>query len=368
MQDTILILTNSIGGLFNFRQEVLQALVNENFHVVIAAPYNKKIQVFLDMGCEFVLTNFKIKGTNPWHDIQLTLKYRKLIMQYHPFAVLTYTIKPNVYGGMACRWCRIPQLANITGLGTAVEEGGWMQKLTIWLYRIGLKKTHTIFFQNKANCLLFLDKGIIKGSYELIPGSGVNLHHHAFQKMPDDNTVRFLFLGRIFRQKGIDEFLGAAEIIKKKYPFTEFHIVGSCYNQYATKINYYKERGIIVYHGQQLDVRPFYEMVHCTVCPSYYPEGMSNVLLESCAAGRPIITTNRPGCGEAVDDGINGFLVREKDPTDLACQIEKFIRLSMEQKILMGINAREKVEREFDRNIVVSAYLKAIARIRNERQ
>ncbi len=365
MQNTILVLTNSVGGLYNFRQEVLQALVDENYHVVISAPYNKKIKVFLDMGCEYEQTQFKLKGTNPYHDFQLTRRYVKLIRKYRPKAVLSYTIKPNLYGGLACRWCHVPQLANITGLGTAVERKGWMQKLTICLYRICLRKADTIFFQNRANFDFFRKHNLVKQNFKLIPGSGVNLDYHSFQELPSESPLRFVFLGRILSEKGIDQFLESAEIIRKKHPATEFHVVGSGSKDYKNRLNDLTQKGIVVYHGQQMDVRPFYLMAHCTVLPSYYPEGMSNVLLESCAAGRPIITTSRPGCGEALDDGVNGFLVRQKDTDDLVRQIEKFILLPFEEKKQMGLNARKKMEREFDRNIVVNAYKIAVRNLDN---
>ena len=363
MQETILILTNSVGGLYNFRQEVLQALVNDGFRVIISAPYNKKIKVFFAMGCEYVQTQFNIKGTNPLDELKLARRYRQIIRQYRPVVVLSYTIKPNLYGGLACRWCKVPQLANVTGLGTAVENPGWMQRLTIALYRFCMRNTRLFFFQNRSNYEFFKKHKLIKHDYELIPGSGVNLHYHHFQEYPSDSIIRFLFLSRIFREKGIDEYLEAAEILHQRYPSCEFHVVGGGSMSYKQRLEELVQRGVIVYHGRQLDVRPFYKMVHCTVLPSFYPEGMSNVLLESCAAGRPIITTQRPGCGEAVDDGVNGFVVRPQDVADLVRQMEKFILLSHNEKKQMGLNARKKVEREFDRNIVVDAYLKAVKSI-----
>ena len=366
MQETILILTNSIGGLYNFRQEVLQALVDEGFRVVISAPYNKKIKVFFTMGCEYLQTQFKIKGTNPVADYKLARRYRQIILQYRPVAVLSYTIKPNLYGGLACRWCKVPQLANITGLGTAVENPGWMHRLTIVLYRFCMRQTRLFVFQNRSNYEFFENHNLIKHDYVLIPGSGVNLRYHSFQEYPSSEVVSFLFLSRIFREKGIDQYLEAAEILHQRYPSCEFHVVGSGSAAYKLRLQELSEKGVVVYHGQQLDVRPFYKMVHCTVLPSFYPEGMSNVLLESCAAGRPIITTSRPGCGEAVDDGVNGFLVQPQDTADLVRQMEKFISLSHEKKKQMGLNARKKVECEFDRNIVVNAYLKAIKSLVNQ--
>ena len=195
----------------------------------------------------------------------------------------------------------------------------------------------------------------------MLPGSGVNLKHHVLQDYPNpDYPLRFIFVGRLMREKGVDEYLIAAEHIKSKYPDVEFHILGSCEERYEERLKILQNNYIVIYHGTQLDVRPYIGRCHCTVHPSFYPEGMSNVLLESCATGRPIITTDRPGCGEIVEDGINGFVVKQRDANDLIDKIEMFIRLPYEKKREMGLAARRKVEREFDRNIVVKAYLDSI--------
>ena len=218
-----------------------------------------------------------------------------------------------------------------------------------------------MFFQNKAN-LKFCEKhGMDYGRRVLLTGSGVNLKYHVYQEYPSAiEALRFIFISRLLREKGIEEYLYAAEKIKEKYPRTEFHILGACEEHYEEQLKELQSKGVVIYHGQQTDVRPYIANSHCTVHPSFYPEGMSNVLLESCAAGRPIITTDRPGCGEIVDDGINGFVVRQQDSDDLTEKIEEFILLPREKKIEMGMAARNKVEREFDRQIVVKAYLDAI--------
>ncbi len=360
----VLILTNSLSGLHSFRMEVMQALIDKGYEVVISAPLNEEAHCFKEIGCEIIDTKFNRKGINPLEDLSLMLHYRMLIKKVKPDVVLTYTIKPNLYGGMACQFCSVPQLANVTGLGSAVENPGWLQKLTILLYKVGLRKAHMVFFQNKANMEFCQHHKMVKGGLRLIPGSGVNLQHHYLQEYPAQNErIRFIFISRLLKEKGIEEYLIAAHEIKWKYPNTEFHILGNCEENYADEMEQLQKDGIIVYHGRQSDVRPYIGKAWCTVHPSYYPEGMSNVLLESCAAGRPIITTDRPGCGEIVDDGVNGFIVKQRDGHDVANKIEQFILLPYEKKCEMGLAARRKVEKEFDRNIVVKAYLDAIAEI-----
>ena len=363
---TILVLTNNIGGLYSFRKEVMQAFIDNGYKVIISAPYDgdQRISWFENIGCEFVNTSFNRQGTNPVADFKLMLRYRKMIKQIKPVAVLTYTIKPNLYGGMACALAGVPQIANITGLGAAVEYPGPIQKITMLLYKIGLRKTWLTFFQNKENMEFCQKHGMVRGRTQLIPGSGVNLEHHKRIDYPaETEPIRFLFMGRIRREKGIDEFLATAEHIRKKYDNVEFHIVGGCEGDYEERLHDMHEHGIIIYHGRQSDVRPYFAMAACTLHPSFYPEGMSNVLLESCSTGRPIMTTNRAGCREIIEDGRNGYLVKQQDADDLTAKVEKFIALPYAERKAMGDAAREKVEREFDRNIVVQAYLKEIKSI-----
>ena len=361
----ILILTNNLAGLHNFRREVVLAIIDKGYHLTISAPYDVNISYFENVNCDYIPIQFNRKGKNPFQDFKLVYSYLKIIRKVNPDAVLTYTIKPNVYGGMACRIMGVPQIANITGLGTAVENQGWMQKLTILLYRMGLKKTHTVFFQNKANREFCLSHKMVKGHHVLIPGSGVNLSKHKYQDYPPQHPLRFVFISRLVKEKGFEHYLGAAMYLKKKYPDLEFHILGHCEGNYKEKLDELQEKGIVNYHGRQMDVRPFLGMCHCTVHPTFYPEGMSNVLLESCANGRPIITTDRPGCGEIVDEGKTGFVVKQRDTHDLIEKMEAFINLPYETKRQMGIDARKKVEKEFDRNIVVKKYLDEIKAIEN---
>ena len=367
MPERILILTNNIGGLFSFRKEVVKAIVDAGYEVSISKPDDdERVNYFKSIGCQIIDTPFNRRGKNPFADLKLMFTYLGIIRKIKPLAVLTYTIKPNIYGGIACRLASTPQIANVTGLGDAIENGGWLQKLTVFLYKLGVGKASTVFFQNTANLEFCRRHKMVKGPMRLIPGSGVNLQYHHLQDYPDqDQPLIFLFISRLLREKGIDEYLEAAKAIKAKYPSTEFHILGSSEENYEERLMALEKEGVVVYHGQRQDVRPYIGRSCCVVHPSYYPEGMSNVLLESCAAGRPIITTDRPGCGEIVDDGVNGFVVKQRDSFDLEQKIDTFIKLPYENKRQMGLAARKKVEEEFDRNIVVEAYIETINSLKN---
>lgn len=363
----ILVLSNSFVGLHSFRKEVFQRFCELGWEVYISSPIKgmeEKADWFKNIGCHIIDTTFDRQGMNPIADVKLMIFYRRLIKQVKADVVLSYTIKPNLYGGLAAALCKVPQIANVTGLGAAVEYPGLLQKFTILLYKVCMRKTHLVFFQNDANRQFCIQHGMVKGRTRLIPGSGVNLSFHSLKPYPQDSEpVRFLFISRIRREKGIDEYLAAAEAIRKDYPNTEFHILGGCEGDYEERLRCMTEQGIVVYHGAQSDVRPFIANASCLIHPSFYPEGMSNVLLEACAAGRPVITTDRPGCGEIVDEGKTGFIVRQQDADDVIAKVHKFLSLSYDERKTMGLAARQKVEREFDREIVVKAYEEEIIKL-----
>ena len=363
----MLVLSNSFVGLHSFRKEVFQRFRELGWEVYISSPIKgmeEKADWFKKIGCHIIDTIFDRQGMNPIADVKLMLYYRRLIKHVKADVVLSYTIKPNLYGGLAAALCKVPQIANVTGLGAAVEYPGLLQKFTILLYKVCMRKTHLVFFQNDANLKFCLQHSMVKGRTRLIPGSGVNLSFHTLKPYPQESEpVRFLFISRIRREKGIDEYLAAAKAIRKDYPNTEFHILGGCEGDYEERLRCMTEQGIVVYHGAQSDVRPFIANASCLIHPSFYPEGMSNVLLEACAAGRPVITTDRPGCGEIVDEGKTGFIVRQQDADDVIAKVHKFLSLSYDERKTMGLAARQKVEREFDREIVVKAYEEEIVKL-----
>lgn len=357
-----MILANNDVGLYKFRKELIQELVKK-YEVYISLPYGDFVPRLTELGCQYLNTPISRRGTNPITDFKLIIKYIRLIRNVKPNIILSYTIKPNVYGGVASRLTGIPYITNITGLGTAVENGGLMQKITLWLYKFALKKSSCVFFQNEENQEFFVKRKIIKGRNRLLPGSGVNLEQYHLLDYPSDDTIHFLYIARVMKEKGIDQYLEAAEYIKKKYPNTVFHILGFCEEDFEKKLKELQDRGIIQYHGMQKDVLEFQKISHCTIHPTYYPEGMSNVLLESAACGRPVITTNRSGCREIVDDGVNGYLVKQQDSQDLIDTVEKFIQLNFEEKRKMGLTGRAKVENCFNRNIIVKAYIDEVEQV-----
>lgn len=356
----VLILANNDIGLYKFRRELLEELCKNN-EVYFCVPEGEFVKTIEAIGCLYIPCSLMSRhGTNPIQELKLISFYKRVLREYKPDIVFTYTIKCNAYGGMACASLGVPYVANVTGLGTAIENGGLMQKISLTLYKMGLRKAQKVFFQNTENRDFMVSRGVVKGAYDMLPGSGVNLDQYEVFPYPDGETVDFVFIARVMKEKGIDQYLDAAKDIRKRHPEARFHICGFCEPEYDGRLQEEADKGTVIYHGLVADMKPIYQMVSCTVHPTYYPEGLSNVLLESAASGRPIITTDKSGCREIVDDGVNGFIVKQKDSRDLIEKVEKFLSLSWEQRRDMGLAGRSKVEREFDRNIVVQRYLEEI--------
>lgn len=362
----ILILANSISGLYSFRKELMQILVEDGCEVTIAAPAGERMKYFTEIGCHCIEVPINRHSVNPISDFTLFLRFIGIMRRVRPDAALTYTIKPNVYGGLVCRLLRIPYIANITGLGDSIENGGILQKVALMLYRLGLKEASCVFFQNDSNRRFFQKNAIAEEKAKLIPGSGVNLEQHCFEEYPDEkNGLTFLFIGRMSKDKGIEEFLEAAQVIRGKYPKTQFHLIGNIEGDYSEKIKDLEKRGIITYLGRQNDVHAFIKGSHATILPSYH-EGTSNVLLESASTGRPVLASRVTGCRETFDEGVSGLGFEARNVDSLVKTIMEFIKLPHEKKSDMGLEGRRKMEREFDREFVINAYMQEICKIIGE--
>ena len=354
----ILILANDEMTLYYFRRELLQKLLLEKYDVYISFPKGiTQTKELIEMGCKFINTNIKRRGMNPLDDLKLLYEYINIINKLKPDKVLTYTIKPNIYGGLACSFKKAPYVATITGLGTAVENKGVLQSVLLLLYRFALKKSSCVFFQNEQNRDFFISKNIIKNNYILVNGSGVNLDKFRILDYPQ--KTNFFFIARIMKTKGIDEYLQAAEHIKKTYKDVNFHIVGFCEEDYQKVIKKMSDSKIVIYHGQCDNIPELQKINSCTILPSYH-EGMSNVLLESCACARPCLCSDIPGCREIIENEKNGFLFESKNTQSLISAIENFLLLPYEERKRMGLYGRKKIEKDFNREDIVKKYIEKI--------
>ena len=357
----VLILANSSSGLYGFRNELVEELVKK-YEVYASLPDETNNKELEEEGCKIIKTPINRRGMNPVEDFKLFKSYVSLMKEIKPNAVLSYTIKPNVYGGLACRLKKIPYMANITGLGSALENPGILQKFTKILYKTGLKKARTVFLQNEYNYEFFEKNMMCKSEKVLLPGSGVNTKRFSVLPWPKDK-VRFIYISRVMREKGIEEYLECAKVIHSEYPETEFHILGYCEERYEDELKQLNNEGVICYHGNVNDVRPYLERVRCIIHPSFYPEGMSNVCLEAASSGRAVITTDRPGCRETLIDGKTGFVVPIKDKDKLIEAVRKFMNMSADEQKAMGLEGRKYIEQNFDRSIVVKEYMTRLEQI-----
>lgn len=364
MGKRILFLVNHDVVIYNFRLEVVERFLADGHEVHISSPYGERIDDLIALGAKFHEIKMDRHGINPKEELGILNEYKKLMKEVKPDICLGYTIKPNIYGAIAARGQHIPFVANITGLGTAVENPGLSQKISILLYKYAFRGIQRVFFQNEENRQFFVNHGIAVRVGELLPGSGVNLERYPCREYPEDGVIKFAFISRIMKEKGIDQYLEAAKVIREKHGDTvEFHVCGFCEPEYNGKLQEMHDKGVVNYHGMIRDVTDFMGEMHCIIHPTYYPEGISNVLLEACATGRPIITTDRSGCREVVEDGVNGYMIPCQDEKALIEAIEKFLSLSWEQKKRLGMSARKTVEERFDRQIVVQKYVEEVNRV-----
>lgn len=351
-------------SLYQHRLELIIALMSKGIRVYFATPFGEEVKLLKELGCKYIPIDAESRGTNPLSDFKLLRNILKILKTVKPNLVLTFYTKTNIYGGLACQLTRTPYIENITGLGSALgASGGLKQKLMINLYGLAVRKADFVFFQNSSNREFFKAHHMPVREFGMLPGSGVALNRHKKADYPDTDRIRLVYIGRLLKQKGIFDYLDAAMIILKDYHNVEFHIVGPAEEPYVHELNSTYSHPSVIYHGKVLDVRPIIAQMHCLVFPSYYPEGMANVILESAAAGRAVITTECPGCREGVDDGSTGMIVRPHNVNDLVKAMTRFIRMTESERIAMGDRGRKKMESEFDREIVVRAYIDKIEKL-----
>lgn len=351
MDRKALILANNSDGLFRFRHELLQELKNK-YDIIASTPFDNFIPELETICDKVIQTEFDRRSVNPAKDFRLLKSYGQIIDEVKPDLVITYTIKPNIYGGLVSRFRKIPYAVNITGLGTAFENDGIIQKIVVLLYKIAMKKARIIFFENSGDRDIFVNKTKIPiEKTHVLYGAGVNTQTYAYQPYPSNDKVRFLFIGRVMKEKGIEELLEASRRLTHEGFQCHIDIVGPCEEDYKSQLEECEKVGWLKYHGFKSDVKPYIRDCDCFVLPSYH-EGMANTNLECASSGRPIITSNIPGCKEAVTEG-SGLLCEPKNTDSLYKAMKKMISISREDREKMGLVGRKHMEDVFDKEKVV---------------
>lgn len=354
----ILILANNDVGLYKFRKELIEELLQQKNEVYISLPDGELVRPFEEMGCTYVNTPVDRRGINPKTDMGLFNRYRKMMKEVNPDLVITYTIKPNIYGGIAARLAKKKYAVNITGLGTAFENAGLIRTIVVTLYKFALKKAKVIFFENSANREELLSfKVCNKEQTVVLNGAGVNIDTYSYLPYPQGDKssgepVKFLFVGRVMKEKGIDELFEAMKRLVAEGKQCFLDVVGPFEEDYKDKLEQYENDGWLKYHGYQSDVRPFIEKCHCFVLPSWH-EGMANTNLECASSGRPVITSNIPGCKEAVIEGVSGLLCEPKKVDSLYAAMKQMAEMGIEERRAMGLAGRKHMEDVFDKKKVV---------------
>ena len=362
----ILIITNHSYMLYRFRKELIQKLL-EDSEVVISTPFVGHETDLKELGANCIKTDVDRRSINPFTDLKLLRTYKTILKQEKPDLVITYSIKPNIYAGYLCGKMKIPFCANVQGLGTAFQKALLSNLVTV-MYRTAFRKVETVFFENQANAQAFVRRRILSAKKEVVlSGAGINLEEYRYRQYPDNEKVHFLYLGRIMKEKGMDELFGAVEQLRKDGCEFVLDLVGFFEDEYKKQVEQLQNEGVVRFYGFQENPKPYYTQTDCVVLPSYH-EGMSNVLLEAAASGRAIITTDIPGCREAVDNGKSGMLCKVKSTDSLYKAMKRFTELSREKRELLGKAGREKMEREFDKKKVVEETVKAITKARTKQE
>ena len=363
----ILIICNCSIGLERFRGMLIQELVrNGNIVKAIVPQSDEQKEADAEnslkkMKCGLKRVPMERRGMNPIKDLSLFREYYMTVKKMKPNLVITYTIKPNIYGGIACRLLRTPYVVNITGLGTAFQNDGILRKMVTIMYRAALRKAKIVLFENEENRNVMVDYKIIKKNKTFVlPGAGVDVEYFAYTEYPaDDSETQFLFVGRVMQEKGIDELFAAMRRLRAEGYKCSLTVLGDFEENYSEKMKNYEAEGWLHYEGYQEDVRPFIKKSHCFVLPSWH-EGMANTNLESATMGRPVITSNIHGCLEAVEDGVTGFLCEKQNSDDLYQKMKEICELSQDERKAMGLAGRKRMEEFFDKRKVVEKTIKKL--------
>lgn len=367
----ILIIASLANSLIRFRGDFIKSLLKSGFEVYTAAPTytDENKDVITAMGAKIVEFKLQRTGLNPIKDFKSILELKAIIKDNNIDLVFPYTVKPVIYGSMAANINKTPVISLITGLGYAFTglsfKARTLQRFNETLYKLSIRKNKVIVFQNKDDCQLFLDRGVIskKQQVDFVSGSGVNLNEFKFKEKNTSDKVSFLLVARLIKEKGIDLYLEAAKILKAKYPKAEFHLIGvpeispSAINE--DEINKLHDKEIIIFHGKQKNIEEHLHNRDVFVLPSYYREGLPRTTLEACACGNPIITTDSVGCRESVKEGINGFLIEPQNLGALVKSMEYFITNPAKIKE-MGINSRTYAKERFNVDIINNALVNII--------
>ena len=359
----ILLTVNLAWNIVNFRSPLVQALIADGHRLTALVPVDYTVPRLREMGCAVVPLDMDAKGLSPRADMRLLRDMRAAFRGLQPDAVLSFTIKNNIYGAIASRGLPLTFIPNVTGLGTAFLGSALLSRISKFMYRRAFGPLRHVVFQNDDDRALFESLHLTRAEQAImVPGSGIDLDRFVvtpFQRKAG-KAPTFLMIGRVLADKGVREYAEAARFLRTRYPDAKFRLLGAldAVNRTALSVEEVESwvaEGIVEYLGKADDVRPAIGAADCIVLPSYR-EGAPRVLLEGAAMGRPMVTTDVPGCRAIVQPGRTGFLCAPRSAIDLAQALEKMIQLPPEEFAAMGKAARADMEQRFSVKRVIEVY------------
>jgi len=367
MNAHLCLVANTAWSMWNFRRGVMAAMLNAGYRVTVVAPEDESTFKIRALGCDFVHLDMSAKGVNPVEDVKLAMRLAKIYRSLSADFIIHYTIKPNIYGSLAARYCNIPSLAITTGLGYTFVNDNVVSKIARCLYKMAFRFPKAIWFLNEDDRSEFVSRGLVPEHKTMVlHGEGVDTEYFSPQSNPnDDGKFRFLLVARILWDKGVGEYVEAARHIKAKYPNTEFQLLGACgvanpSNISQEQINEWVNDGMVKYLGTTQDVRPLIAQADCVVLPSYR-EGIPRTMIESSAMAKPIIVSNAPGCRDVVIPNSTGLMCDVKNAHSIERSMETFLSMSQKERDEMGQAGRQFMMDKFDEKIIIDIYLHKIS-------
>jgi len=355
-----MICANTLWNIANFRVDLVTTLIDKGFEVVVLGPADASQEFLRGIGCELAISPPIKRGFGILGDTRFLWFYNQTLKKVRPDVVLNFTIKPNIYGGFATARHNIPVINTLTGLGVSFLGGGLVRLLAIWLYRLSQKRVKCVFFQNTDDHGEFVRRNVIRRDQcRLIQGSGVNLTKFQLTPLPPADRFVFLMIARPIAEKGIREFWEAANILRREHSRVEFHYVGGDEEELSRLVPK-AEKGVIKVFGKVSDVRPYISAANSLVLPSYR-EGLARSLLEAMAMGRPIVSTDAPGCKQLLQDGNTGIMCKASDANSLLEGMREMLEMSEITKEAMIKRAYRLVVEGYSVDRVIDTYLEEIA-------
>lgn len=359
----IALVANTSWYLYKYRGSTIKALRERGAQVVCIAPTDAtSTDLTAELGAEHIPVTLAFDSSNPFQELRSFVGLAAILARRRPDFVFNFTIKANVYSGIACRLLRLPYANNVTGLGTAFETGGVRARVIEFLFGLTSRGAARVFVQNPDDLALLQRKHWLDHTpVTQLPGSGVDLARFTAQPPPQP-PLTFVMITRLQAFKGVREFVSAARQLRARRPEIRFVLVGS--NEHTNRsaisdqeLAAWRAEGVVEIPGPADDVRPWLAESDALVLPSYGGEGTPRVVLEAAACARPAIVSDVPGCRHAVVDGRTGFIFAARNADALTEALEKFAALPAEKRREMGRAARVLAEERFSERIAIDAYI-----------